>query len=309
MCPHDGTPMIKKTHKEVIKHLQKISQGIRIGICAQVRSTFESPKEFHDFVGQKGFVRYIVDNVVYSLSDALPEAIKDAWILVDRVELDHTDSTQLDRISQSITTAFEHGEDVVGIYQFEEKKKEKMTVFSRAFRCPQCGYVPEELTLSHFSFNSPTGACPTCHGLGSLLSFTEESVIDSHRSVEDGCVLPWSPDSYYHFVLDGVCRHHRIPVDIPYQKLSDKQKKIILHGSEDRLSLSTPQMHKPWNARYPGIIPYLNRVYHDPETSEALHEKIDPFVVSTLCPTCHGFRVGEAARNTIIVGHIDTLTY
>lgn len=59
-------------------------------------------------------------------------------------------------------------------------------------------------------------------------------------------------------------------------------------------------MQKPWNAKYPGIIPYLNRVYHDPDTTEALHEKIDPFVVSSICQTCHGYRVGEAARNSFI---------
>jgi excinuclease ABC subunit A len=138
-------------------------------------------------------VRYLVDNHVYNLSDALPEKINDPWIIVDRVELDTTDTAQLDRISQSLSTAFEHGEDVVGIYHFEEdipKSKSKKTtnqmeIFSRAFRCPLCGYVPEELTLSHFSFNSPTGACSTCHGLGSLLNFTEASVIDPDKTIEE----------------------------------------------------------------------------------------------------------------------------
>lgn len=60
-----------------------------------------------------------------------------------------------------------------------------MTIFSRAFRCPLCGYVPEEMTLSHFSFNSPTGACGACHGLGSMLEFTEESVIDPDKTLEE----------------------------------------------------------------------------------------------------------------------------
>ncbi len=115
----------------------------------------------------------------------------------------------MDRLSQSISTAFEHGEDVVGIYNFEiekpkaksQKPKAAIEVFSRAFRCPLCGYVPEEITLSHFSFNSPTGACPDCHGLGSLLNFTEDSTINPDKTIDDGCVMPWTPDSYYYFVL------------------------------------------------------------------------------------------------------------
>lgn len=66
-------------------------------------------------------MRYLVDNHVYNLSDALPEEISDPWIVVDRVELDPEDATQADRLSQSISTAFEHGEDVVGIYIFDEE--------------------------------------------------------------------------------------------------------------------------------------------------------------------------------------------
>lgn len=120
--------------------------------------------------------------------------------------------------------------------------------------------------------------------------------------------MPWSPDSYYYFVLQGACKHHKIQTKILYKDLTSKQKNIILNGSDERLSLSTPQMHKAWNAKYPGIIPYLNRVYHDPDTTESLHEKVDPFVVSSTCSTCHGYRVGEAARNSFIGGkHIGQL--
>ncbi len=253
-------------------------------------------------------MRYLVGNHVYNLSDEPPEDTTEPWIVVDRVELDGEDVTQADRLSQSISTAFEHGEDVVGIYIFDtEEKKEKIKekkggieVFSRTFRCPLCGDVPEELTLSHFSFNSPKGACPDCHGLGSLLNFTEDSTIDADKSIENGCVMPWTQDSYYYFVLQGACKYHKIPTNTPYKKLTDKQKDIILNGSEERLSLSTPQMQKPWNAKYPGVIPYLNRVYHDPDTSESLHDKIDPFVVSSTCSTCHGYRVGDAARSVLI---------
>jgi len=62
----------------------------------------------------------MVNNHVYNLSDDLPKKIIDPWIVVDRVEIDTDDATQLDRLSQSISTAFEHGEDVVGIVTFQE---------------------------------------------------------------------------------------------------------------------------------------------------------------------------------------------
>ena len=64
----------------------------------------------------------MVDTVVYNLSDELPNSITDPWIVVDRVEVDTADISQLDRLSQSISTAFEHGEEVVGIIDFNDKK-------------------------------------------------------------------------------------------------------------------------------------------------------------------------------------------
>ena len=67
------------------------------------------------------------------MSDALPEKISDPWIIVDRVEIDNTDATQIDRLSQSISTAFEHGEDVVGIYHFNKKKKLKNKIIIAYF--------------------------------------------------------------------------------------------------------------------------------------------------------------------------------
>ncbi len=53
MCPHDGASMIKKSHTEVVKYIQSLKNGTKIGICAQIRHHFESPEELKDFVGQK----------------------------------------------------------------------------------------------------------------------------------------------------------------------------------------------------------------------------------------------------------------
>lgn len=41
---------------------------------------------------------------------------------MDRVEIDTSDSSQMDRISQSISVAFEHGEDVGGIMIMTDEK-------------------------------------------------------------------------------------------------------------------------------------------------------------------------------------------
>jgi hypothetical protein len=53
MCPNDGIPMIKKSHTDVIRYIQSLSNGTRIGICAQIRHDCDTPEALRDFVGQK----------------------------------------------------------------------------------------------------------------------------------------------------------------------------------------------------------------------------------------------------------------
>ncbi len=50
MCPHDGLPMIKKTHADVIRYIQGLQNGTKIALCAQVRQDFSDPTELKDFV-------------------------------------------------------------------------------------------------------------------------------------------------------------------------------------------------------------------------------------------------------------------
>ena len=53
MCPQDNVQLIKKTHTDVIKYLHSLANGTHIGICAQIRQSFDSAEELRDFVGQK----------------------------------------------------------------------------------------------------------------------------------------------------------------------------------------------------------------------------------------------------------------
>ena len=60
---------------------------------------------------------------------------------------------------------------------YGDEAQPKLFVFSENFACPEHGAVMEELSPRLFSFNSPYGACPNCHGLGSLKVFSEDQIV------------------------------------------------------------------------------------------------------------------------------------
>ena len=63
---------------------------------------------------------------------------------------------------------------------------------ARAYACPRCSVSYEEVEPRTFSFNSPYGACPACHGLGRRTEFDPELTIpDPSRSLDEGGIAPW----------------------------------------------------------------------------------------------------------------------
>src|SRR5207247_7919913 len=86
----------------------------------------------------------------------------------------------------------------------------KELLFSEHFACVECGISIEELAPRNFSFNSPYGACPECHGLGTHSEFDPELVLDPERSLEQGGVIPFASTTseYVQQILEAVGRAH-----------------------------------------------------------------------------------------------------
>ena len=72
------------------------------------------------------------------------------------------------------------------------------TLFSERLACPKCGHSFADLEPRQFSFNSPFGTCPSCHGLGTRREANPELVLgDPSISILEGVVLPWGEPSGY----------------------------------------------------------------------------------------------------------------
>jgi excinuclease ABC subunit A len=115
----------------------------------------------------------------------------------------------------------------------------------RGLACPKCGKGFDPPRVGLFSYQSPTGACPSCHGFGRTIGIDYAKVVpDEGRSIKGGAIRPWSGKSttYERGLLRKFCERHKIPIDRPYRELTPEQKARILDGDGT------------WsNGKYPGV--------------------------------------------------------
>src|SRR5690606_32607891 len=96
-----------------------------------------------------------------------------------------------------------------------------------------------EIEPRSFSFNSPHGACPACHGLGVSMEFDEDLLVpDRNLSIEQGAIAPWSKAGrettrWYEAILAAVAERYSIPMTTPWSELDEKSRSIILNGIKD----------------------------------------------------------------------------
>lgn len=172
-------------------------------------------------------------------------------------------------------------------------------VFSENFACPEHGAVMEELSPRLFSFNSPYGACPNCHGLGSLQTFSEELLIPDPTASVYSAIAPWSEkdNTYYLSLLYSVGQAFGFEIQTPWNQLTAKQQKIILYGSEEEIYIEADSAYrdrKGYFRQYQGVIPILERQYKE-SSSELQKQKLEPYLIQKPCAVCQGQRLKPEA--------------
>ncbi len=251
-----------------------------------------------DRVKRAGFVRLRVDGNLLRLSEvpALEKhKVHTIEVVVDRLQIS-ADLTSEDthRISDSVETALKLGEGMITLVDVTTGKEE---LFSEHFVCPTCSVSLPEITPRSFSFNSPHGACPDCHGLGTKLEIDPELVVPNPRlTIAEGAILPWSKTSarmdWYLKLLAAVARTHGFSMDTPIERIAKDVLQKVLYGTGEQ-RYEVPSDHAAFrklNVTYEGVIPNLERRYHETD-SDYIQKEIEKFMRVLPCPTCDGMRL------------------
>jgi len=173
------------------------------------------------------------------------------------------------------------------------------TLHSNRMYSPRTGRSYEKPTPKHFSFNSPNGACPVCHGLGQKMVFDEGLVVpDAEKSLEQGAVLPWRRGGkrmivYYKAMLKAVAGHYGVNLEAPYKNLPEDFKRVLMRGSgETEVTFQFWRAGKASTVKRPfeGVLPNLERLYAESE-SEFTRTRLKAFMSPQFCDACQGKRL------------------
>ncbi|RSM63907.1 excinuclease ABC subunit A [Actinoplanes sp. ATCC 53533] len=168
--------------------------------------------------------------------------------------------------------------------------------------CPVCGAVFYPPGAESLAFNSD-GACPTCTGTGLFREVDEAALVpDPSRTIADGAVAPWS--MFGLTVMPQVVAELGVRTDVPYAQLTDAERNVVMHGPEEKRHISVPSKS--------GKLFELNFTYRNARLAvrEALNNasserglsRVNRFISSQVCPSCHGTRLSEQARGTQVAG-------
>jgi len=244
---------------------------------------------------REGFVRARVDGevVLFEELGALPANRRHTIeIVVDRV-VTKPDVGQ--RLAESIETAarLARGRVVVTAQSDEGAWVDK--AYSTTLACPDHPDVRiEEPTPQSLSFNTPQGACPTCHGLGVAMTFDPELIVpDPKRSLNDGAIQAWRHQgrrlsATYADMIRTFCERFRVPPDMPFENLPEHIHRILMHGTND-------EDEAQYGISFEGVLPNLQRRWSTTE-SDSAKEKLRAFLDESRCSSCNGSRMSLEAR-------------
>lgn len=132
------------------------------------------------------------------------------------------------RRADSIETAFEKGMGRCRIIGGDQ-----VSTYVRGWRCARCGSDHIEPQPNLFRYNSRLGACPECEGLGRTIELDLTRIVpDRSRTIREGALAPWSAPVYrghLHELL-ATAGELDIPVDVPFERLTDDQVRRLLDG-------------------------------------------------------------------------------
>ena len=241
---------------------------------------------------RKGFGRLAVDGRAVRFEDVDRQAMADCAVLqvvVDRVQVR---ADLLARMTDSVETAYAEGGGsmfAVEVGGAEAPGAAPMHRFSERFECRRCGIAYETPQPRLFSFNSPFGACPTCHGFGNVIELDLNLVVpDQSKSIRQDAIEPWTKPTYRSQLADlkRAAQAGGVRLTTPWRDLTDEERAFVVQGN---------------GAEYGGIQGFFRGLERK---KYKVHVRVflSRYRSYMSCPDCAGTRLRHAARAVDVGG-------
>lgn len=296
-CPNCGRPIARQTAEQIVQRILQLGTGERVTIMAPVvRGRKGEFKDLLDELDQQGF-RARVDGDIKDLSEPVQlDRRKNHNIeaVIDRVILKAPGTPEIGglpatpapggkagiekRLDTAVSKALQMANGLVLVVQSNGDEQ----LFSSSMACPDCGLDVPKLEPRSFSFNSTFGACPECHGLGSMFDLDPAKVItDWSKPLLDGGLGPGSASQYLLRLINLAADRYDIKLKTPFEDLPPKQQHILVYG---------PPKNETSRTGFHGILAYLRQTIEEAR-SDGYRDYMMNFMSATPCPVCRGKRL------------------
>ena len=311
ICPNHGIEISSQTIEQMVDRLSEYPEKTKMQVLAPIVSGRKGTHvKLLEEMKKEGFVRVRIDGELIDLDDDInldKNKKHNIEVVIDRIIMKEGVAP---RLSDSLESALRlaDGRVLIDVMEHEE------VLFSEHHACPICGFSIGELEPRMFSFNSPFGACGQCDGLGTKLEVDAELVVpDKSISLADGAIVAWQPTSsqYYPKLLEAVCKHYKIKMNVPVEKLPIDQWNKILYGSGDdkirfRYENEFGQVRDS-EMSFEGVLANIERRFKD-TSSDYIREQMEKYMEQHDCPACKGYRLKEETLavkiNSLHIGEI-----
>ncbi len=311
-CPVCGKEISQQTTEVILEKILSFPEGTRFMVLAPV---VRGEKGMHEKVladaRRGGYVRARIDGMMYELSEEIrldKNQKHHIDIVLDRLVMREDIRTRLaDSVESALRLA--DGRLTILLVPREGEGEESELSFSQKYACEEHGISFGELEPRMFSFNSPTGACPTCAGLGDLRVISPEKIIpDLSLSLRGGAIVcngfkTIEEKSWNGPLILAALSEIGADLDTPLADYTELQMHALLYGTGQKTYKITRYFGKEAHTQvttYEGIIPIIERRLR--QSPEMAGEYYEAFIEDAPCPQCKGRRLSDEVLSVTVGG-------
>lgn len=299
-CPDCDRKIGTQTSDQIVDKIMRYEEGTRLFLMAPVDSEFVSDYQalFEEF-RSNGYSRVRIDGQVFGIDDVPPldrRRIYEIEIVVDRIVVQEASRR---RIADSVELTLSIGSGVMHVAEPSADtiaKGEKVVKHSQHLACEECGRSFEKLSPHNFSFNSQLGWCRDCEGIGVQVGANPASLIrDSKLTLAQGAIQIWPnvSNKTFQLMLKAVSNETGMPLDVPFEELNSRWRRLIFHGTKDRwisVFSEDKEPKKLFEFQYKGLYPAIDEAA---KLSPTFRAKLQKFVDEVECSSCDGSRLRD----------------
>lgn len=299
-----GEKMVRYTEEQIVDLILSDYESRKVYLLAPlVRNRKGHYRELFESVRKKGFLHVRVDGEVKEVTRGMKvDRYKnhDIEVVVDRLAVKAKDR---ERLQKSVAQTIQQGN---GLMVLLDADTNEARYYSKRLMDPISGISYREPAPHNFSFNSVSGACPKCKGLGYISVIDREKVVPNDAvSIYDGGLAPLGKyrKTFIFQELEAVLQKYDSDLKTPIRDIPEEAIDEILNGSADRLRIpaKVAGTTNDYYVEYSGLVKYIQQMA-DAEMTVAAQKWADSFAKTTVCPHCHGTRLNKEALSYRFAG-------